>query len=525
MKSKQDMFETLVSIAVDLTAAISAEDRYNRLLDALKQVIPYDAAALLRYEDDELIPIASRGLSLGAMGRRYSRQKHPRLDMICESSEPIRFESESHLPDPFDGLLVDDHQAIEQIHSCMGCPLFAHDRLIGILTADALDPNAFDNLNQDFLVAISALAGIQLQTADLVNALEEAAYRQGQIAKDLMQDIQTRHGSEIVGNSQMMHHLRREIELVARSELTVLVLGETGVGKELVIAAIHKLSNRSSGPMLYLNCAALPDNLAESELFGHTKGSFTGATSDRAGKFEVADGGTLFLDEIGELSLPIQAKLLRAIQEGEIQRVGSEQTKKVNVRLLAATNRNLEKEVEAGRFRADLYHRLNVYPIRVPPLRERKSDIQLLAGYFCERMQRQLGTGQIRISMASMELLSAYSWPGNVRELENMLSRAILKAASGRAQQEQITIQPKDLGIDPSDTGKVIAAPSAPDSVSQLWDPSKSLREQTVDFQKRLIQSALDRNNGNWAASARDLGMHRSNLHNLAKRLGLISTD
>ena len=174
----------------------------------------------------------------------------------------------------------------------------------------------------------------------------------------------------------------------------------------------------------------MPETLADSELFGHTKGAFTGATKDRPGKFEVADGGTLFLDEIGELPLSIQAKLLRAIQEGEIQRVGSEKLIQVNVRLLTATNRDLEREVEKGNFREDLFHRINVYPLRVPALRERRSDIPLLAGFFCERTQRQLGLRPVRINTQAMQLLEGYGWPGNVRELENILSRAILKASA-----------------------------------------------------------------------------------------------
>jgi anaerobic nitric oxide reductase transcription regulator len=206
-----------------------------------------------------------------------------------------------------------------------------------------------------------------MQTVNLIEALEYSAARQGQIASDLMRDIQMRQGSQLIGSSHMIEHLRQEIDLVSRSDFTVLVLGETGVGKELVVRSIHSGSERRDKPMLYLNCAALPETLADSELFGHTKGAFTGANRDRPEKFEVADGGTLFLDEIGELPLSIQAKLLRTIQQGEVQRVGSDKTIYVDVRLIVATNRNIEQEVAAGRFRADLYHRLNVYPIKVPP--------------------------------------------------------------------------------------------------------------------------------------------------------------
>jgi anaerobic nitric oxide reductase transcription regulator len=513
-----EALDTLLSIAVDLTASLSAKDRYHRLLEALGQVIPYDAAALMRIDGDLLIPMAARGLSQDAMGRQYARGDHPRLDIICGSRQPVRFPADNALPDPFDGLLVKDQQALGHIHACLGCPLRVGDRLVGVLTADALDPRAFEHLQDRFLEMVGALAGAQMQTAGLIDALERNAERQGQIASDLMQDIHMRQGSQILGGSAVMAHLRREIDLVAHSDFTVLVLGETGVGKELVVRAIHKASERRDGPMLYLNCAALPETLAESELFGHVKGAFTGAGRDRAGKFELADGGTLFLDEIGELPLPIQPKLLRAIQEGEIQRIGSDQAARVDVRLLAATNRSLEAEVERGRFRADLFHRLNVYPIHVPPLRERTQDIPLLAGCFCEHTQRRLGLGPVRLDPEALDALCGYSWPGNVRELENVISRAVLKASAEKPRGDQINVGILYLGGD-------LAAPikygPPPPSSDPVFARGFSLRAETKKFQRRMIQRALARHGGNWARSARDLGMHRSNLHTLASRLGL----
>jgi anaerobic nitric oxide reductase transcription regulator len=514
-----DILDILVSIAVDLTAALNTKDRYRRLLVALNRIIPYDAAALLRLEGDVLVPVAARGLSPDAMGRRYARSEHPRLDIICNSQEPVRFPADTALPDPFDGLLADGVDALSHIHACLGCPLRLDNKLVGALTADALDPQAFDNLEQRFLTGVGALAGAQMQTANLIEALEQSAERQGQIASDLMRDIQMRQGTQIIGSSRLIEHLRQEIELVARSDFTVLVLGETGVGKELVIRAIHAASERRDMPLLYLNCAALPETLADSELFGHTKGAFTGANRDRAGKFEVADGGTLFLDEIGELPLSIQPKLLRAIQQGEIQRVGSDKTNYVNVRLLVATNRNLEEEVKAGRFRADLYHRLNVYPIKMPPLRERKEDIPLLAGYFCELTQRRLGTGPVRISTDTMNVLSQYHWPGNVRELENIISRAILKASKNHSKGEIVVIDPIHLGGDISTEPDQTQPPIS--EIAPSLTAGRSIRQAVKDFQRNLIRHTVDNRNGNWAAAARDLGMHRSNLHNLAVRLGL----
>jgi anaerobic nitric oxide reductase transcription regulator len=334
-----------------------------------------------------------------------------------------------------------------------------------------------------------------------------------------MQDVSLQKGWDILGKSPAITKLRKDIELVAKSDFTILVLGETGTGKELVARAIHRHSNRRDKAMLYLNCAALPDSLAESELFGHVKGSFTGANQDRAGKFELADEGTLFLDEIGELSVEIQAKILRVIQEGEIQRIGSERMLHADVRLLAATNRNLEAEVSAGKFRADLYHRLNVYPITVPPLRERKEDIGILAGFFIDRVQRRLGLQEIRIREDALRLLSRYDWPGNVRELENIISRAVLKASQLLQPAEFIQIGPDHLA---GDLGAAMYVHPAPDSSLKSAAQGKvSLREEVRLFQIRLIQAALEKNNGNWSAAARSLDTNRSNLHNLATRLGI----
>lgn len=510
--------DALAAIAHDLTAIINAEDRYKRLLDALRFAIPYDSATLLRVEGSTLIPLAARGLTPDAMGMTYERRENPRLDIICNSSAPVIFDHDSNLPDPFDGKLSAESGTFQQIHACLGCPLHVREKLVGVLAFDAVDPGAFDNLPEQYIKVVSAIAGAQMQTVDLFDALEREAKRLGQISTDLMQDIKKLRGQKILGDSPVIQDLRREIELVAKSDFTILVLGETGVGKELVARGIHGFSTRSDQPLLYLNCAALPDSLAESELFGHVKGSFTGAVHDRTGKFELADKGTLFLDEIGELSLEIQAKTLRAIQEGEIQKVGSERTVNVDVRLVAATNRNLEAEVAAGRFRSDLYHRLNVYPLNVPPLRVRKEDIPILANFFADKIRSKLGLSQTRISEQAFNLLRRYNWPGNVRELENVISRSFLKASANHSQQETITLEPIHLT---ADLGVALYSNLAPtDMPSQMLHSSKPMREAVKELQINLINSALKRNSS-WAGAARDLGMNRSNLHNLATRLGI----
>lgn len=514
-----DQLDTILSLALDLTGALNAEDRYGRLLEALQLAIPYDAATLMRLEGDTLVPVVARGLSDDALGRRFVIAEHPRLEVICKSTEPVRFPADSDLPDPFDGLLSDDAGRFQRIHACLGCPLRVDGELIGTLTADALHYNAFEGLEQRFLTAVGALAAAVLRTTTLLDALEHSAERQGQIVRDLMRDVQQREGRELLGTSSPMERLRREIDMVGRSDLTVLITGETGTGKELVARAVHQASDRKNEPMLYVNCAALPDTLAESELFGHVRGAFTGATSDRPGKFEVADGGTLLLDEIGELSLTVQPKLLRALQEGEIQRVGTEKPIRVSVRLLAATNRDLEKEVEAGRFRADLYHRVNVYGLQIPPLRERTGDIALLAGYFCDVARRRLALGPVRLSPQAADVLRHYPWPGNVRELKNLLFRVTLKASAGVPRGEPVIITPAHLGSDftrKSEPDRLRGAVDAPSLPAGL-----TLKKAVQEYQRHLIHSALDQSSGNWAAAARSLGMHRSNLHHLAARLGM----
>ena len=522
MKQLRGGLEALLEIARDLTSSLAATDRYARLLEAVTRAIPCDAACLLRLQGGELVPVAARGLVEEALVRRFHPRDHPRLDAILQSAEPIRFAADSPLADPFDGLLQADARGLERVHACLGCRLTEGSQVVGALTADALDPHAFDGLDPRMLATLGALAGAALRTTDLIEALERMAERRGQVARELQRSAGLSSGGQFLGASAATRRLLDEIHLVARSDLAVLITGETGVGKELVARQIHDTSPRRDEPLIQVNCAALPESIAESELFGHVAGAFTGATRDRAGKFEIADGGTLFLDEIGELPLSLQPKLLRAIEQGEIQRVGSDRALRVNVRILAATNRNLEAEVAAGRFRADLYHRLAVYPIQVPPLRERRPDIPLLAAHFLDLGRQRLGLGPVRLTDEARERLVAADWPGNVRELENVISRGVLRAARRKPERAgPLLIGAECLDLEPAASSE--SAPNPPEDSTQggRAAPPPSLANRVEAFRRQEILAAVKRHRGNWAAAARELGLHRSNFHHLAKRLGI----
>ncbi len=497
---------SLANIAIDLQRGISHQDRFSRLVRALRLLLGSDATALLRYEARQFRPLAIDGLAQDVLGRRFDLDVHPRLEAIARAGDVVRFPADSELPDPYDGL-IPNHTDLK-VHACLGLPLFADQNLIGALTVDGMDPLQFDHFSDEELRLISVLAAGALNNALLMEQLEN------QTSAVATLPLTTRTASaKMVGLSAGMMQLRKEIESVAGSDLNVLITGETGVGKELVARAVHNGSARAANPLIYLNCAALPESVAESELFGHVKGAFTGAIHHRTGKFEMADNGTLFLDEIGELPLTLKAKLLRVLQYGDIQRVGDDSSHRVNVRVLAATNRDLRQHMLTGEFRADLFHRLSVFPLHVPPLRERDDDITLLAGFFCEQSRIKMGLKQVSLSDAARELLRGYDWPGNIRELEHALYRATVLARSGKPDGE-IWLQPQHFQLADAEVKSVNTRVVAALVVDNL-------RAATDDYQRQIIISTLDANTGNWAACARQLQLDVGNLHRLAKRLGM----
>ncbi len=516
------MLQALVPLVDDLSRELPDSERYRRLLEAVRALLPCDAAALLRLDGDWLVPVAVNGLSSDTLGRRFKVDEHPRFQQLLQADGPTRFPTDSTLPDPYDGL-VDGLHGHLPVHDCMGCPVLVAEKPWGVLTLDALASERFSSVDLGDLQAFASLAAATVSVAQRLERLALRVEDERQRADSYRALAAESAGAPmLMGQSAAYQRLLEEIAIVGNSELTVLITGETGVGKELVAQALHAASPRAARPLISLNCAALPETLVESELFGHVRGAFSGAVVDRRGKFELADGGTLFLDEVGELSLAVQAKLLRVLQNGQLQRLGSDREHRVDVRVIAATNRDLAEEVRAGRLRADFYHRLSVYPLVVPPLRERGHDVLLLAGNFLEQNRSRLGLGSLRLDASAQAALLAHDWPGNVRELEHLVGRSALKALAGLAKRPRIvslTAEHFDLQARP--TLAAAADDLALGADTQPATTPVDLRSSMEAHQRQRIEVSLARHHGNWASAARELGLHRANLVRLAKRLGL----
>ena len=372
-------------------------------------------------------------------------------------------------------------------------PLASRGKTVAVLYI--IGAPTWDRDREEFVKAAAAIAGPSIDGACQLEQLERENRR-------LTEETQARY--DMIGESQAMQDVYRFISRTAHAQATVLIHGESGTGKELIARAIHNSSDRARGPFIAVNCAALTETLLESELFGHEAGSFTGARP-RRGCIELADGGTLFLDEVGEMSSAMQSKLLRALQEYEFRRVGGERTIRVNTRVLAATNRNLKEAAEQGTFRQDLYFRLNVLSLTVPPLRERSEDIQLLATHFARRFAEENKRKLAGIDSEARECLAAYSWPGNVRELKNTIERAIVMGDSEYLVRDDL---PEEV-LEAAATGRPATG---------------SYHDEVVRLKKELILAAVKRTGGNYKEAATQLGLHPNFLHRLIRQFQLKET-
>jgi formate hydrogenlyase transcriptional activator len=424
----QERQRFLLDVTNALIENLNRDALFNALVETLSRRFHFNAAAIC-------IDVPERGVfrlfaldTASLPGYSFEREsefdrQNSHVGWVIDNKRPLlrrNLERERQYP-------LEDALLTQGVRSYVIVPLLVKGRALGTLNIASKSYETYSEADATFLQEV----GMQISLAiENMRAYEEIARLKSRLEVEnlyLQEEIRTeRNFEEIVGQSPTIKSVMKAVETVAPTDATVLILGETGTGKELVARAIHKLSHRSDRALVKVNCAALPSGLIESELFGHEKGAFTGALARKLGRFELADGGTIFLDEVGDLPLDLQAKLLRVLQEGEFERVGSAHTIKVNARVIAATNRELQNSIEQGKFRSDLYYRLSVFPIQVPALRERKGDLPLLVKYLVVKHSKKLGKRVESVSRRVMDELLDYAWPGNVRELENVIERSVI---------------------------------------------------------------------------------------------------
>jgi transcriptional regulator with GAF, ATPase, and Fis domain len=426
-----------------VAAPLATAEVLERGLEALGRVVPYDLGAVFRLQGDTAHVIAAAGRLAGPRVRQHELdlRRFPTILRALESRRPVALESHHHQSaegDPYDGVLDLPHG-----HSCMVVPLFAGDRSLGLVTLDRQTCGRYPPEVVELAGVYGQIMSLTLHVADLVLLLDRYRSQMSEHNRLLIEEsggaddaVRWLEATSDPDMQQLVRHARQ----VAVSNLPVLVLGETGTGKEAIAQAIHAWSPRSQGPFVKLNCSAIPENLVETELFGHVRGAFSGADQKRQGRFLTANGGTLLLDEIGDMPLAAQAKLLRVLEQGTFEPVGSDHSIKVDVRVVAATHVDLEDAVKNGRFREDLYYRLAVLPLALPALRERPSDILNITFGFLEREHRRTRRGPWSLSTSASDALLRWTWPGNVRELINALERATLLQPTGE-------LEPQHLGL------------------------------------------------------------------------------
>ncbi|MES2790536.1 MAG: sigma 54-interacting transcriptional regulator [Planctomycetota bacterium] len=457
--------------------------------------------------------VASGGHSAASPGIEWTNtegafQRMPlgvrKVGHIALSGEPLE---EPELTEPLpDWVARPDWIRAEGVRGFAGQPLIHRGEVLGVLAVFARQTISSECMGWLRMIADHAAAAINTARAfTQIDALRKRL----ELENEYLREEVTGAGAfgELIGHSLALEAVVRQIDLVAPTDSAVLVLGESGTGKELVAREIHRRSKRSGRPLIKVNCAAVPRELFESEFFGHAKGAFTGALRDRIGRFELAEGGTLFLDEVGEIPLELQAKLLRVLQEGELERVGEERTRRVNVRLVAATNRDLRTEAEAGRFRQDLFYRLSVFPVEVPALRKRKEDIPLLVEHFLETSSRKIGRSQPSLTLAGVQRLQQYDWPGNVRELQHVIERAVITSTGSR------------LNIELPSPTKVGHLPAAV-TIETTVRTDAQIRQIEADNIRAALQAANGKVSGPDGA-AQQLGLKATTLASRIKALGI----
>ena len=517
LRKSEQRQHSLLEINNAIINNLTQEALFSSAYEAIRSVVSFDRAAFLLYQPEKktlkLLSMESETDSeFFQLGKEYDLQETRISAWVLDHQQlVVRGDLEKEQQSRGDRRLVE-----EGIRSYCVVPLVARGNSIGTFTVWSESKNRYSQEDAELLREVANQVALAIAN---MKSYEEIAALKAKLEKEnvyLQEEIRTEHNfEEIVGNSPALLDLLRRVDQVAPTDSTVLIHGETGTGKELVARAIHNRSTRKDRPLVKVNCSAISAGLVESELFGHVKGAFTGAFERRIGRFELADGGTLFLDEVGELPLETQVKLLRVLQEREFEPVGSNRSVHVDVRIIAATNRNLEDAISSGKFRSDLYYRLNVFPLVMPPLRERRADIPQLATFFLSRCARNVGKKMEGISAAATELLNRYSWPGNIRELQNVIERAVILSHGSMLELENDLIS---VSVTEAPRDKVQAAEG-----TQPATQSSSLK--TLDEVERAhISAVLQQTRGvieGANGAAKTLGMHPNTLRHRMEKLGI----
>lgn len=488
--------DALHAISRVIDRAFDLEGALRDVLRILSDTLSMKRATitLMDRETGRLVISASHGLSMEERARGVYNLDEGVTGRIFQSAKPYYVPDIRHEP------LFMDKTGARKIEkgriSFIGVPIILHGHPMGVLNVDRLfDDNIPYEEDIGFLRVVATLVAQCVSINEQARAREELLRRENVTLRSKLSRVDK--GPFIVGISHAMQEVQRQIEKVAPTKATVLLLGQSGTGKSLIAKIIHELSDRKSSPFVKVNCASIPENLLESELFGYEKGAFTGASAARAGRFEDAHTGSIFLDEIGELTLGLQAKLLRVLQDKEFERLGDNRTRHVDVRILTATNRQLEDLVEEGLFRADLYYRLNVFPIQVPPLRERKEDVTRLLNHFLEKVSREYGR-VLTCTPGAMKMLAKYNWPGNVREMENLVERLVIMAEGTRIDTGMLLPY---LSQERHEGGH--AREHAKDRALLLGETAPTLK----DMERNEVVAALRRNDWIQHKGAKDLGL------------------
>jgi formate hydrogenlyase transcriptional activator len=523
-----DRLQLLLNLTNQITSNLELREVFGAISANIRELMQCDGSAIL-------FPDTAGNMLVHALeAPRFNGFLREGLVISPEVSRPVRRALDTMKPFVANAADPDlyGHEASEKaladgFRSHVFLPLVHRGRALGVLGLARRNDDTFTADDVEFLSQVSGQIAIAVENALAYQEISELKDKLAQEKLYLEEEIRSEMNFEnIVGNSPALRHVLELVETVAPNDSTVLLLGETGTGKELIARAIHDRSRRKDRTFVKLNCAAIPTGLLESELFGHEKGAFTGAITQKMGRMELADQGTLFLDEVGDIPIEIQPKLLRALQEREFERLGSIHTRTVNVRLIAATNRDLEEMIKDREFRSDLYYRLNVFPIRIPPLRERKADIPLLVSYFVQKFAKQMQKKIEAIPPAAMKVMTAWEWPGNIRELENFIERAVIMTRGK-------SLDPPLLELRKSKTEAPVHAPAPqaqPDIARILKeaintlngkkrvddDRAKQQREEIV----RALTEANGRIGGADGAAAR-MGLNRTTLHARMKKFGI----